>query len=228
MTGFITAISTGVAAFSATNIDDIIILMLFFSQVNATLRHWHIITGQYLGFAVLVIASLPGFFSGLFLPQSWLGLCSLLPIAIGIKCLLSQDDDDQETTVTEQSQSHQLLLTKFLNLQIYSVAAITIANGTDNISIYVPLFASSTWESLLVILSVFFTLVGVLCYAAYRLTHQQAIADILTRYGNSFMPFVLIGLGAFIFVKSGTLSLFNLFNSDFATSLSLLYNAIRR
>lgn len=208
MIGFISAISTGVAAFSATNIDDIVLLTLFFSQVNTTFRHWHIIAGQYLGFSVLIIASLPGFFGGYFLPQPWVGLCGLLPISIGIKCFFDQDDDSQESEIEKIQQ--QSLLTKFINIQTYSVAAITVANGSDNISIYVPLFASSTWESLLIILGVFFTLVGLLCYIAYILTHQQAIADVLTRYGNNFMPFVLIGLGAFIIFKSGTLTLLHM------------------
>jgi cadmium resistance transport/sequestration family protein len=211
MTGFITAISTGVAAFSATNIDDIVILTLFFSQVNTTFRHWHIIAGQYLGFAILVIASLPGFFGGLFLPQPWIGLFGVLPITIGIKCFFDREDNELDATETQKPQSQTSLFAKFINLQTYSVAAITVANGTDNISVYVPLFASSTWESLLAILGVFFTLVGVLCYTAYKLTHQQAIAELLTRYGNNFMPFVLIGLGAFIIVKSGSLTLLNLY-----------------
>ena len=80
-----------------------------------------------------------------------------------------------------------------------------MANGSDNISIYVPLFASSTWEGLVVILGVFFTLVGVWCFAAYRLTQVSAIADTLTRYGNNLVPFVLMGLGVLILVKSHTL-----------------------
>ncbi|MBD2678259.1 MULTISPECIES: cadmium resistance transporter [Nostoc] len=205
MSGLVTAISTGAAAFSATNIDDIVILTLFFSQVNAKLRRWHIVTGQYLGFTALVMASLPAFFGGLILPKPWIGLFGLVPIAIGIKCLLNREDDESEETETEQSESS--YLSKFLNFQTYSVAAVTFANGTDNISIYVPLFASSTWESLLIILGVFFMLVGFLCYVAYKLTHNTAIATLLTRYGNDFMPFVLMGLGAFIIVDSGSLSL---------------------
>jgi cadmium resistance protein CadD (predicted permease) len=44
----VTAISTGAMAFSATNIDDLVILTLFFSQVSAKFRRWHIIIGQYL------------------------------------------------------------------------------------------------------------------------------------------------------------------------------------
>jgi len=39
MTELITAVPTGVAAFTATNLDDVVILLLFFSQVNAVFRH---------------------------------------------------------------------------------------------------------------------------------------------------------------------------------------------
>ncbi|MDZ8184426.1 MAG: cadmium resistance transporter [Nostoc sp. ChiSLP02] len=207
MSGLVSAISTGAAAFSATNIDDIVILTLFFSQVDAKFRRWHIVIGQYLGFTALVMASLPGFFGGLMLPKPWIGLFGLVPIAIAIKCLLNREDDESEKTETEIEQSENSNLSRFFNFQTYSVAAVTFANGTDNISIYVPLFASSNWESLLIIIGVFFMLVGLLCYLAYKLTHNQAIANLLTCYGNDLMPFILIGLGAFIIVDSGSWSL---------------------
>ena len=54
MNELLTAISTGMTAFTATNLDDILILLLFFSQVNAVFRRRHIVFGQYLGFSVLV------------------------------------------------------------------------------------------------------------------------------------------------------------------------------
>ncbi|ALF55405.1 transporter [Nostoc piscinale CENA21] len=210
MNGLVTTISTGAFAFSATNIDDLVILTLFFSQINARFRRWQIIAGQYLGFTALVMASLPGFFGGLILPRPWIGLFGLVPIAIGIKCLLNQAEDESAAVEPQTETSPDTLLAKLFNLQTYSVAAVTFANGTDNISIYVPLFASASWESLLVILGVFFTLVGCLCYLANKLTNQTAIANLLTRYGNNFMPFVLMGLGAFIVIDSGSLTLLNL------------------
>ncbi|WP_413173012.1 cadmium resistance transporter [Anabaena azotica] len=212
MSGVITAISTGAAAFSATNIDDLVILTLFFSQVNVKFRRWQIIIGQYVGFTALILASLPGFFGGLILPRPWIGLFGLVPIIIGIKSLLTSEIEESDDVDTETDVSHQSLLAKFFNLQTYSVAAITFANGTDNISIYVPIFASSSWQSLLVILGVFFLLVGVLCYVANRLTHNQAIAHIFTKYGNRFMPYILMGLGAFIFLDSNSFSLIILGN----------------
>jgi cadmium resistance transport/sequestration family protein len=204
MSGLVTAIPTGLTAFSATNIDDIVILTLFFSQVNAAFRRRHIVVGQYLGFGTLVLASLPGFFGSFMVPQPWIGLLGIVPIALGVGRLLNGEDEESEGE-EEPREPKNSLFTSFVSPQTYSVAAVTVVNGSDNIGIYVPLFASSTWESLLVILGVFFSLVGVWCYAAYQLTRLPAIAALLTRYGNYLVPFVLIGLGVLILVESHTL-----------------------
>lgn len=230
MNGLVTAIPTGLTAFSATNMDDIVILTLFFSQVNAAFRRRHIVFGQYLGFATLVLASLPGFFGSLIVPEAWIGILGVVPIAIGISRLLNKDTEESETEA-EIETSDNSLFSSFLSPQTYGVAAVTVANGSDNIGIYVPLFASSTLEHLLVMLGVFFLMVGVWCYAAYRLTRLPAIAYTLTRYGSSVVPFILIGLGLLILVKShtlenGTLTLLSLIASGFCL-LTLLRNNLR-
>lgn len=203
MNGFITTITTGFTAFTATNLDDVLILMLFFSQVNSVFRRQHIVAGQYFGFAALVLASLPGFFGSLMFPRPWIGLLGLLPIAIGISRLVDRnsEDDDPEP----EAQAKPALFSHLISPQTYSVAAVTFANGGDNVGIYVPLFAHCTWDSLIVILSVFFSLVGAWCYTAYQLTRLPAIADNLTRYGNLLVPLVLIGLGILILIDSHTL-----------------------
>lgn len=204
MNEILTAISTGLTAFTATNLDDIVILMLFFSQVNNLLRKRQIVMGQYLGFVALVLASLPGFFSSVLFPRPWIGLLGLVPIAIGLTRLLDSDTYEAEADTTIEP-GGQGWLSGLLSPQTYSVAAITFANGGDNIGIYVPLFASTTWSSLLVILTTFFSMVGVWCYTAYRLAAVPAIAASLTRYGNQLVPFVLMGLGALILIDSHTL-----------------------
>lgn len=101
----LTAIPKGITAFCATNLDDILILLLFFTQVNASFRRRQIIAGQYLGFGALVLASLPGFFGGLFFPRPWIGLLGLVPIFIGVSRLLNPDDDEETSaTATELNQ----------------------------------------------------------------------------------------------------------------------------
>ncbi|BFM40432.1 cadmium resistance transporter [Synechocystis sp. LKSZ1] len=201
--GFLTAIPTGISAFCATNLDDILILLLFFTQVNAGLRRRQIVAGQYLGFTALVLASLPGFIGRMLFPRPWIGLLGLVPILLGASRLLNQEDDDEE------AENLSLVEGKpfggLLSPQTYGVAAITFANGGDNIGIYMPLFASSSWESLTIILSEFFVLVGIWCYAAYQLTKIKVLAENLTRYGNLLVPFVLIALGILILIDSHTL-----------------------
>jgi cadmium resistance transport/sequestration family protein len=203
-------IIAGISAFAATNIDDIVILMFFFSQVNVSLRIRHIVIGQYLGFTILVIASLPGFFGGLIVPKTWIGLLGFVPIWLGISQLLKPDQDGAEVqTVSREfnKRSPMNILANFLNPQVSSVAAITFANGGDNIGIYVPFFASLNLPGLIVVLSVFLIMVGVWCYVAYLLSRQRLIGLIFTRYGRRIVPFVLIGLGIFILKDSQTYQL---------------------
>jgi cadmium resistance transport/sequestration family protein len=198
------AISTGFTAFTATNLDDILILLLFFSQVNAVFRRRHIVAGQYLGFAALVMVSLPGFFGSMFLPRPWIGMLGIVPIAIGLSRLIGTNgDEESEDDVTLAPQTS--WLSSVLSPQAYSVAAVTFANGGDNIGIYVPLFANSDAQHLAIILTVFFALVGVWCLIAYQLMKVTAIAKSLTDYGNQLVPFVLIGLGILILIDSHTL-----------------------
>lgn len=206
MNELITAIPTGITAFVATNLDDLVILTLLFAQANATFRHRHIVIGQYLGFCTLVIASLFGFFGGLILPSHWIGLLGLVPITIGFNRLINTENDESSDIESGIEFSNSSIFSSFLSPQAYSVAAITIANGSDNVGIYMPLFANSAISELLVIIAVFLLLVGVWCYVTYKLTCQSAIATLLTRYGNNFVPFILIGLGVFIILDSAALT----------------------
>ncbi|RCJ30447.1 transporter [Nostoc punctiforme NIES-2108] len=206
MSELVTEITTGAIAFIATNIDDIVILLLFFSQINANFRPRHIVSGQFLGFTVLLILSLPGLFGGLVLSKNWIGLLGLLPMSIGISSLVNREEDSSKEVIAATEEAEASTITSFFSPQAYSVAAVTIANGSDNISVYVPLFASCNLESFLVILGLFFLLLGVWCYIAYKLINNRVIADVLTDYINYLVPFVLIGLGVFIVLKSEALS----------------------
>jgi cadmium resistance transport/sequestration family protein len=211
MTQISQALIAGVTSFTATNIDDIVILTLFFAKVNVTFRPRHIVAGQYLGFLGLILASLPGYFGGIFIPRPWLGWLGLLPIAIGIYHIIGKNSE--ETTV--QTVAIQGVVAEgrspfasLLSPQTYQVAAVTLANGGDNIGIYVPLFANSSLMGIAIILGVFLVMIGLWCGIAYQLTRHPWMAKTLTRYGHRMVPFVLIGLGAAIFVESGTYRLF--------------------
>ncbi|WP_427158216.1 cadmium resistance transporter [Aliinostoc sp. HNIBRCY26] len=214
----------GISAAFATTFDDNLYLTAFFGKVNHHFRPQHIILGEFVGFTALVFASLPGFFGGLVLPEAWIGLLGILPIIIGISHLLNRDhgeDSLQSVSVdfgnSGKPQRHKKsLLATLKDPKTYRVSAVTIANGGNNIGIYVPLFASSSLPSLTVILCVCYLTVGLWCLLSYNLTRNPLMTPVLTRYGRRFFPFVLIYLGLSIIIKSGTYQLF--------PNLTMLFN----
>ncbi|MFM6025397.1 MAG: cadmium resistance transporter [Dolichospermum sp.] len=206
----------GIIAFTVTNIDDMIILLLLFSQIDSSFRKRHIFIGQYLGFLIIIILSLPGFFGGLFIQREWLGLLGILPITIGMKQLIDQKLESTENrqflTVNPDfplviSNHKWSFFLSILHPNTYKVAAITIANSSDNIGVYIPLFAGQDFVSLGIIIAVFLVMVGIGCGIADLLTSQVIIGYILSRYGQSIIPFIFIALGLFIIYDKGTFKL---------------------
>ena len=82
MVDFFPLIGIGISAFVATNIDDIFVLMLFFSTLN--FRKGQVVIGQYFGIGLLVLISTLGSLLALVVPRYIIGLLGLVPISIGI------------------------------------------------------------------------------------------------------------------------------------------------
>ncbi len=93
----ISAIVTAFVSFASTNIDDIFVLMLFFSQVGDQLKKRHIIIGQYLGITTLLFISIMGSIGLNLIPQKYTGLLGIIPILLGIKEWLKYRKDKKDT-----------------------------------------------------------------------------------------------------------------------------------
>jgi cadmium resistance transport/sequestration family protein len=192
---------TAATAFAASNVDDIVVLTLFFANVGATLRRRHIVFGQYLGFLGIIAASLPGFLGGMIVPKEWLGWLGLLPIAIGLHQLLHPETKEKSLQSVSLPEPRSRIASLF-SPQTYQVAAVTIANGGDNLGIYIPLFATSSLPELVIILSVFLAMIAGWCLLAHQLAQHPLLAQTITHHGDRIVPFMLIALGIFIFVES--------------------------
>lgn len=191
-------IITSIIAFVSTNIDDIFVLMLFFGNKNYKPKH--VVIGQYLGVGALIAISFVGSFIGLVIDKQYIGLLGILPIFLGIKSLIVHykkkkisSKENKENIVPEHTGS------------IFYVAGVTMANGGDNIGIYIPLFVTLTLSGKLVMITVFFIMIAIWCCAGWYLSKHPAIARIIDKYGHIFTPLVLILLGAYILYQSGSL-----------------------
>jgi cadmium resistance transport/sequestration family protein len=197
MSSIVTTLTTAAVAFAATNSDDIFVLTLFFSQTSRGFRSVHIVAGQYLGFSALVAISLVGFFGGRVLPRTWVGLLGLVPVLVGIRRWIHRHDSPFHVRPSTSAST-------------MTVAAVTFANGGDNIGVYTPLFATSDATRLIATLLTFYLLLAIWCFVGYALTHHPAVSRVLGWYGHIVVPFVLVGLGIYIIAKSGTLKLLSL------------------
>lgn len=204
----LTTFITAAAAFIATNIDDIFLLMIYFSQVGSTLSKRHIVLGQALGFGAIVIVSAVGFLGGLVIPQAWIGMLGLFPIYLGLRRFFAHADAQSETDSISEAVGQKSPLARLFAPQTASIAVVTFANGGDNISVYIPLFAGQSLAGLGIIAAVFTVLLGLWCWLGYLLGSQPFIASVIRRYSDVIVPFVLIGLGVYILLEAGTLAMF--------------------
>ena len=212
---------SAIGAFIVTNIDDIFVLMLLFSQAQAKASdgrkvNMHtknnliyprdIVIGQYLGFALLVLISLLGTFGVMLIPEQWVGLLGLIPIYLGIKLFIKGEDEDEGAILSSLSSGR-------FNKPFMSVAFITFANGGDNIGIYVPYFSTLNISELVITVIIFLLMVAIWCFLGYRLAAFRHVSEILEKYGRCIIPIVFVGLGIYIMLENETFSaLWNLLN----------------
>lgn len=203
MTAFIQPILEATTAFSATNIDDLFILMLFFSRLNESFKAWHVVCGQFLGIAVLVAVSLLSLLGRIALPGEWIGLLGLFPISLGLSQLAESLDTPETSRGTTTEPDHSSA--EGLMAGILGVSALTIANGSDNISVYMALLANSDPLRLRVFLVVFAVLTGLWCLLAFGLSQTSAFAEPLRRLQRDLAPVLLIVIGALVLHDGHTL-----------------------
>ncbi|WP_245670329.1 cadmium resistance transporter [Micromonospora mirobrigensis] len=186
--------SAGGAAlvFAATNLDDIVVLTVLFVAARGTgrPRPRDIVAGQYLGIGALVATGVVVAAGLLVVPDPWTGLLGLLPIALGVRALLARRDDDGPPAVVGS---------------LLGVAGVTIANGADNIAVYVPVFRSLRPATGLVFLLVFVALVAVWCAVAALLGGHPRVVRLVGRAGHWLVPAIFVAIGVTIVVGSGVL-----------------------
>ena len=195
MVDIIGLVAIGVAAFVATNIDDIFVLMIFFSSLAYPVRQ--IVLGQYIGIGLLIAISGIGSLIAFVVPTYVIGLMGIVPIAIGIKHLVEvrrKDNPSRQVVQDKMNKSY---------LSFLSVAAVTFSNGGDNIGVYIPLFSKyNTISEIFALTTVFIAMTAVWCIAAYYFVNHPLIASRIRHTGNIILPFVLIGLGIYVLTDS--------------------------
>ena len=173
------AVLAAAAAFAATNLDDLLVLMLLFGQAEGRAQRRKICLGQLLGIGALTAVSIL-FALGLGLMAErhlrWLGL---VPILLGLRALWDREAGSEARSA----------------VGVLGTVALTVANGGDNLGVYIPLFAGYTPVRLLVCAAVFAVMTLLWCLLGSRLAALPRVRETIRRYKGLLVPAVLILLG---------------------------------
>jgi cadmium resistance protein CadD (predicted permease) len=195
MESLVALIGLAIVVFASTNIDDAFVLAAFFADKNFSARD--VVIGQCAGVSTLYAVSAIAALISLIIPPTYIGLLGLAPIVIGMRKLYnpwrSRKNEEERSSSTE---AHGRML---------AVAAVTMANGGDNIAVYTALFATRSVYEVPAIGIVFAIMTGLWCLAAHWLVNHRALGAPIRRDAHRVVPFVLIGLGILILVRAGTL-----------------------
>jgi len=176
------ALAAAVTTFAVTNIDDLVILTLFFARRVLPRK---IVAGQYLGFSAIVLVSLLAAWAVFAIPHRWIKFVGILPLALGIKELFRNRTESVNAPVQ--------------NYSVVSIALITLSNGADNVGVYVPFFAIAR-AYIWLVLATYAVLIAAWCFLGHLLGNHPHVLRLVDQWGHRITPLVFIGLGAYILV----------------------------
>ncbi|MDX8151697.1 cadmium resistance transporter [Patulibacter brassicae] len=182
-------IAAAIGLFAVTNIDDLVILALLFGRAAGDRRAERaILAGQLAGFGAIVVLALVATAGATLLPDDAIPYLGLLPLALGVRAAWALRGGEDEEGAPPA-------------LGVGAVAALTLANGGDNVGVYVPVFARADAGAVATTIAAFLVLVVAWCWAGRRLARHPPVARLLARWGHVLLPVVLVALGVAILVE---------------------------
>jgi cadmium resistance protein CadD (predicted permease) len=190
-------VGLAVVLFVSTNLDDIVLVVAFLA--DRRFRTSEVTAGQLVGIAALYGASVAASLVSVAVAPEHVAWLGLVPIALGIKELAEQfrgEDDSDDGALAAGTQPSTGAFSR-----VAKVTAVTIANGADNLGVYIPVFAVRSGADVALIGILFAVMTVALCLAGHWLVNHSAFSAKLRKYAGRSVPFVLIAIGAWILIE---------------------------
>ncbi len=182
----------GITSFIGTNMDDLLVNMIFFSKIESERDRKKILLGKYLGIGFLIAVSMVAALGLQMFPKKYIPFLGIIPILLGIKEIMVSLKGGKNVETEEKDSAKAL---------VFQITVITMANGADNIGVYIPLFAGfEIWQTIVVCV-VFLIMTTFWYYISKKISEWKTIRRFIVKYKNVMIPVVYIALGIYIFLK---------------------------
>ena len=193
-------VGRAIGMFAVTNVDDLVVLALFFAAAPGRAGAVRVVAGQYLGFAGILLVSVIAALGARLLPPETLPYLGLVPLLLGLRAgwRVWRERGDAGSDPGGGSS---------MPVSALALAGVTFANGGDNLGVYVPVLANVGAAARVTFVVVFLVMVGVWCAAGRFLATRPPVARVLARWGHVLLPLVLVAIGVTILVEGGAFGL---------------------
>lgn len=181
-----TLILMAVLAFSATNVDDLMVLLALFA--DPAMRPGQIFAGQLLGTWLLTLLAIAVGTSASSVAGSWAHLLGVLPLGIGLHRLVTPRNGDHSPPEAADGAMSKVSL----------VTVVTVANGGDNLAAYVPVMIGRSATETTVVAAVWGALTIAWCFAALLIMRHAPQVRTALAFAPRFVPWIYVGLGVYI------------------------------
>jgi len=186
-------VGVGLAAFASTNTDNLLLMAVLLGR--RAQRPSAVLAGYIIAVASIAVAGLVAARLADAVPGGALGYLGIIPLSMGLVRLYrglrggaTANDGPARPT----------------GAGALAVAAIMLSNGSDTLAVLLPLFAE-TPEPLTYVLAATVVVAAGLWFAAARWIASHAwVAARIERLERWFVPLLLIGLGVYILMDTGT------------------------
>ena len=185
------------SGFVATNVDNLLILVILLGA-NAK-RRSAVLLGFIASAIAVICASALGVGLGSLVGANLIGYLGLVPLSLGSYMLYTAwrggTQEAEQVDVVANPGEPGIWISTFV---------LMFSNSGDSIAVFLPLLAESARTSLLLIICTYLVMALSWACLSYLISGQPSLAKRIEKRAEKIVPWVMIGVGAYILLDTAT------------------------
>ena len=186
-------VGIALAAFVSTNLDNLFLLVGFLGRSRGRALRVHL--GFILAIVAILVVGVAAAGVADFAPARYIGWLGVVPLGMGVHALIQLLRGRGETLPETSARRA---------TGIVAVAVVTLANAGDSFAVFVPLFSDTEDPFVALIFATGLASALFWCALATWLVGHEVLGHSLRRFGPRLLPFLMIGVGIYVLINTGT------------------------